>query len=493
MIEARQKRLIVRGYLLIFIPIVLNWALSFLLNLVNIKNETITTIFFAVFLIVLGYVLIVLWVPNKIALVIMEPGTGLVVGTFGAPSREYKNLVSDKRLYGGLRIVGIPGIHSVLSGEIEEHYVIKGISLEERKKSIVDNVSMMERGYGGEASSLDTSDRQPLHVVYMLKGKVVSPKKFLFSVDKPIKLTNQIVIGVLRQKIREMTFDAIFTKGKTALAEEVWGEVKKEIKRIEEEYGLQIIDLVIVEVAPLDAEAVRAEFLAKQKGKAAVAAAQLAAEASIIEANAKKMVTETIAAGNANARAMEIGKATLQTFCGVTGLTENNVNFLMITSPEEFKRKYGETFKECAEAVLTAYKVDRKAFFQFQGAGQSGSGNLANTIAEGTLIAGMMKDVLGNYQTPRDMKPASSPTPETTKPKSQNTADSKKEKEEESKPSPEKGFKKEIITALEIMGVDPAEELDYYKANNDFTDEGLKALFRAGVNVDEEKELFNSS
>ncbi|MFA5080226.1 MAG: hypothetical protein WC472_01205 [Candidatus Paceibacterota bacterium] len=486
--KAQKKKQILKGYVILLIPIILNYIITSLLSYVGILqfNGTIVTIFFIVFLISLFYVLIVLWIPNEIALVIMEPGTGIVIGLLGAPVREYHNIVEEKkRWYGGIRIVGIPGLHNILQGEIEAHNVVKGKVLIEKPKSIVDKVSMMERSYGEEIFSLDTSDKQPLYVRYMIKGKVVGIINFLFGVDKPIKMSILTIDGALRQKIQENEFDFIFSTGKQVLGDIIWKELveKKEIERAKKKYGLEIIQFIILNIDLTDNEAVRATFLAKQAGKAKVAAAVLAAEAlitqaegekkaEIIAAEAKKKATIIIAEGNSEGLAEEIGGSARLNFCKATSMSLETFDTTMQLSPDEITKGFGGLWDKIVSATEKAYELRKGGYFHYDTNGGSG---ISNSIFEASLAAGIAKDKLPFLKEPED--------------KLKNSSSSKKiepvKASKEEKLTKSSSFTEQALLALQTEGLSPEETMKYFKENGIFDEDAQGAFEEQGLNYND--------
>ncbi|MCK9577917.1 hypothetical protein M0R01_00290 [bacterium] len=506
--EEGNKKILMKGFGVIFFPIVVWILISNIFTIAGIGNLNFLVfgLCFIAFFVALFYSFYILWAPKGIFTVIVQPSTVMIVGYNGRPIK----ILDEKGFMGGWNIVGIYPFHQILPITFEKWHSMEktkdGFRLIEHPEKVVNFISTKKYSYASEVPDADTAVSRAFVRIPFIVVAQVKPEnaiKFAFGVKNPIStVTSKIEVG-LRNKVLHTRYDDLFH---TEIETEVDGKKKQQsmiefgqevfdglkdnpedsiIKNYEDEFGLTTYSIGVLDLDPKDREANKRKFEAERTREARIIEANTDKDTMITRAEGQRIATETIATGNANAMSIEISSS-MQTFCRMTHLSEEEVNFLIKFSPEEFMEKYGQIFYKCYEGVIMLLKANRKALFHLQtDGGNEGMGNLLNTIVGGTYAAGMIKDVLGNYQSQSPATPTNSPSPKTEKPKVD-----KSPKKESSNPSPSNGLKDEVIAAFEIMGCNPEEELEHYKTNDEFTEEGTKALIRAGIEIEEEKNLF---
>ncbi|MDD5639829.1 MAG: SPFH domain-containing protein [Candidatus Pacebacteria bacterium] len=433
---------------------------------------------------------------------VYPPGTGVVIGVFKMPILEYHNLPGEgeTHFYGALRIVGPPGICEVMSGEIEEHFVVQENVFVKKPKTVgITNVALTRRQYGGQVLNAETSDKTKVNLLYMLRVRVKDIKLFLFAVNKPISLMLETINTEIRQIIHENSDDSIF-KDNTAFAEMIWNrlngqkligdndEKEKEYSIVEDtqkKYGISIEYFGIVDLVSQIAEALAAEAIARQEGKAIIAAAQAKADALVAKAKGEKEAAIITAEGISEALVTEIGKTTKRIFREILKETEseNKANFIIKNSPEEFYRVYGKLLEKCLDYALTAFKVSREAYYEFVSGGSSDS-NFPSMIAQGTFTADLMGGILKkkNPIPPQASDPQASPAKEPAK---KEKTERKKEKDENENDVLKDGnFTKEAISTLQFVGLIIDNEMEYYEDKGEFSEKAQKAFTSAGLNFE---------
>jgi len=499
-------KLIGKGFAIIAFPIVVWLIISYVLSLVkfNDYNGWILAICFIGLIFAMFYSFYILWAPKGIFTVIVQPSTVMIVGFNGKPTRH----LSEKGILGGWRLVGIYPFHQILPITFEKWHSMEktkdGFKLVEHPEKVVNFISTKKYSYASEVTDAETAvSRASVRIPFIVVAQVLPENaiKFAFEIKNPISTVTSKIEVSLRNKVLNTSYDVLFhteaevedsegnkdeknKKSKQSMIEfgqEIFDGLKDSpddeiIKSYETDFGLTTYSIGVLDLDPKDREANRRKFEAERTREAQLIEANTDAETMVTRAKGQRTATETIAAGNANARAMEIGQSVKQIFCRITGLSEEVADFLSTNSPEEFERKYGKILRDCTENVLTTYKVDRKAFFQFKSDALSG-GSFANTIAEGTFVAGIMKDIVQSRNTSPTQPSSQSPPPNSTDQKTKEERRKKVPKEN----SKESSFENKVKKVLAEAGLDPDKEWDRYETDEAFDEDAKNALYAAGV------------
>ncbi|MFA6252377.1 MAG: SPFH domain-containing protein [Candidatus Paceibacterota bacterium] len=469
--------------------------------------------------------------PNNILFSFVYEGTARIVVRFGGyrktlitwrnrdvrESGEIFYLKDNKNSWGGLNFIGWPFIDRVMTYkyswissddgnpniheeretnqfylEIANYFIGLGLTLQHdsrtKKTTVIEDMK----------SAPEDSDGIPLMVSAVCTISISNPRIAFLENNKWYENAIAIIKGVLREEISNAPFAKLNTN-KKGLSKLIHERIANEPHPVDYFKKLLIGLDTGFDIQDKDKTITALEYLNKYVGVTLHAfevndispgsnwreltlkkvTAEREKEVTIINADAKKTATETIAAGNRNAKAMEIGGAAMSTFYEISGLTEEKVNAMRRLQPEAFEKMYGNVLRDCLEKVLLAYKISNKAFMELK----TNGGGVANPVMEAIFAAEIAKDAFPA----REAQPAS---------KQENTANSSEKKTSESKKNEgeKKGKKKEknypnaiengkltqeARDALEGEGLDADEELQKYEADNGEWSQEAKDVFYA--------------
>jgi regulator of protease activity HflC (stomatin/prohibitin superfamily) len=249
--------------------------------------------------------------------------------------------------------------YSEKGSPIDVEEVLRGALL----KSYVYFIGLM----GAEDSRLMSVD-----VGMSVEMKIVNPYKALFRIQNWYRAVANFIQGELRNEIRKHDYNELISgKDPNSVSLDQIFQVRIEsfIKKIEEDYGIRIMKIKIVQIAPSDEELKRAST------KKAVA--QFDSDAIRINADAQsyKRASETIG-------------SVMEMLSKRTGLTVEQIQEQIRSDPVEFDRKYGSILREAGELVNRQIAADINKYIKIETSGGSGgSNNLLELIAAFQLMA----------------------------------------------------------------------------------------------------------
>ena len=187
-----------------------------------------------------------------------------------------------------------------------------------------------------DIKNAEDKDKVPQNMGIVAEMKIVNPYKATFKIQNWYRAVSNLIIGDLRDFIRTKSYEELINseKSKDSLNDMIWKQ-RIEIglaKEIEENYGVKIIKLTVVEISPADPEYSRATLrkIIAEKNKAAI---EVEADAEAIKRSKETM-----------------GLAT-RMFLDHTKMKEQTMVDLISSNPEEFEKKYGKMFNKCLDLV----------------------------------------------------------------------------------------------------------------------------------------------
>lgn len=141
------------------------------------------------------------------------------------------------------------------------------------KRDFSDHLRAREFLYPFRVGAADTKDKVPLNILAVIKARVVNPHKAAFGTDRwDVQLVN-LATNAVTNYTRAHDIDQTLSVSDPAHAEAMNLAIQA-IQEDEENYGIQIEGVDIIEISPVLSEADRsklyAEVLAKSEGKATV-------------------------------------------------------------------------------------------------------------------------------------------------------------------------------------------------------------------------------
>jgi len=191
-----------------------------------------------------------------------------------------------KRLFGGLVFYGIPPIHRIWSYPFSWINYTHDGKIQEHSKRWIDYVLLKEDVYYFKVEKAEDVKRLPLDVDVIIVARVVNPYKALFMVENWLEATINLLRPAVRDTITKAEFE-ILIKSIRNIGDRIYEELNRPngaITLIKNRYGVEVLDLQIVDINPPPEyrEATLKEFEAEQKRKAIVVEAS--AEVARLEA-----------------------------------------------------------------------------------------------------------------------------------------------------------------------------------------------------------------
>jgi len=513
MVEKTNRRILAEGFGLIFAPIIVWLLITNLFSFVGLAglNGWVFLFCLIAFILLIFFVPYLMWAPRNIFFTFVEPSTRVFVGFNGKPV----DALSENGKFGGFRFVGFYPFHQRLSFTFRKWKSLEKIAdgkiiIKEHPEQKVDFIYMKKYSYLEVLPEAETAnENEDVTVHYFIVAQAADEKnllfRFAFQVKDPIGITLLEIQTVMREEIRQTTYEDLFNVGgkeeekkkndindiKEEFGKKIFNVLNTKTRHIEggEKYtyiqyfreylGLDVFNLGVIDLRASDSEIVKEIFRKRREGQALRVTAEAKRDALITETEGRVRAIEMEAAAQANSVDIQIGQTAMKLLR--QQISEADLKLLMEVSPSEIENR----IKECIRIATNAYMARNGAYFNFD-TPEGGGGGIGPVIGQAAILANLM----GNLTKKPSDTPTGSGQPAKAQPLS--SLDNKKPSSEPEEESGKKGkkFSKEVVKALEAKDVKPDEELEYYIANDDFTDDGLKALIEAGIDYGDEKKLF---
>lgn len=355
-----------------------------------------------IFALILFLVLYFVWAPQDILGTFIDEGYCKVIilgsgkGKFHRIIMNYKGKMLDNdwnvkegatpQIKKASSILGMHFIWPWFFSQIYTHFLewrkydpIKKVPA--TRKEILRQTSLMPYPYFIEVVQAEDKERAPLNLSTVVTMKIVNPYKALFNVTTEwVYVVSAKIEGAYVAYIKQHTFNQMIQDPKS-LGSEIVTDMKEIFEGINEDYGIEIVSLDVINISGGDIEvdaAIRAEALAKLQKKA-----------TIVNAEAQAEKIKIIADAEARRRAAA-AQAFMSMLTSRTGLNPEDITDMQANEPEVFQHLYGDIVRQCNDSVAQMISAESGSLLHIMsapGSGQNGSAGGLNTDLIATVTA----------------------------------------------------------------------------------------------------------